>query len=424
MPQTPTAPRPRSRGVPGAGVSPDTSPARARRGVTTIPLPALPAGPVLRSALAPAGVYLLVRAVGTALLVLLTGANGEHLGDRLGSWDGHWFLGIAQGGYGGVPRGLVDAEGVRSAATPLAFFPGYPALVATTRFLTGLPMLAAAVVVTLAAGVVAAYAVARIGRAVPGGSARAGLVLVALFGAAPMSVVLSMAYSEALFCACAAWTLVFVLERRWAAAGLGCLAAGLVRPTAAALLIVVLVSAGAALHRRDDGGRPWAAVAIAPLGLLGYLAWVGARTGSPTGWFAVQSRGWGSRFDGGASTLHFAGTVLASAPSLLEVGTVVALVVAVVLLGVCLRDAAAGTLPWPLFCYGLLVVAMDVGSAGVMASKARLLLPAFTLVVPVAVGLARLAGRHRVAAAGILAGVVLASAWFGAYAVAIWPAAI
>jgi hypothetical protein len=66
---------------------------------------------------------------------------------------------------------------------------------------------------------------------------------------------------------------------------------------------------------------------------------------------------------------------------------------------------------------------MGLGSDGVMASKARLLLPAFTLLVPLAIGLARVADRRRGIAAGTLAVLVLYSVWFGAYAVAIWPSA-
>ena len=46
------------------------------------------------------------------------------------------------------------------------------------------------------------------GELVPGGSRRTGLLLTALFAATPMSVVLSMAYTEALFCALVAWALV------------------------------------------------------------------------------------------------------------------------------------------------------------------------------------------------------------------------
>jgi hypothetical protein len=371
--------------------------------------------------LAPAGVYLAVRAVGTIVLALLASANRDDFGNVLGAWDGHWFLGIAQGGYGGVPIGLTDAFGVRTAETPLAFFPGYPAVVAVVRFLTGLPLLGAAVVTTLAAGVAASYALVRIGEVIPGGSRRAGLLFAALFAAAPLGVVLSMAYSEALFCACAAWALLWLLERRWALAGVACLVAGIVRPSAAALVLVVVGTALVALHRRADGARPWAAVLLAPLGLLGYLGWVALATGSLTGWFDLQSRGWGSRFDGGGATAAFIGSVLTSGRSVLEVGTVLVLAGAVALLVLAVRDAAMGALPWPLVAYAAAALAMDLGSDGLMASKARLLLPAFTLLVPVALALA---ARRRGGALGVVVTVVLVTSWFGAYAVTIWPSAI
>jgi len=56
-------------------------------------------------------------------------------------------------------------------------------------------------------------------------------VLAALFAASPMAVVLSMTYSEALFCAFAVWSLAFLLDRRWLWAGVCCALSGLVRPT-------------------------------------------------------------------------------------------------------------------------------------------------------------------------------------------------
>ena len=101
-------------------------------------------------------------------------------------------------------------------------------------------------------------------RLVPGGSRRAGLLLVALFAAAPMGVVLSMAYTEALFCALAVWALVGVLRGQWLLAGLCSAAAGLVRPTGSALALAVGLAAlvavvaaarrRAALARRAAGG--------------------------------------------------------------------------------------------------------------------------------------------------------------------------
>jgi hypothetical protein len=87
---------------------------------------------------APALVFLGVRAVGLLVLSWLTEVNGGRLLTRLSVWDGQWLLGIARGGYTGVPNGLVDAFGNRDPTTALAFFPGYPATVAVLRFITGM----------------------------------------------------------------------------------------------------------------------------------------------------------------------------------------------------------------------------------------------------------------------------------------------
>lgn len=367
--------------------------------------------------LAPAVLYLAVRELGLLVLRLMAARWDKDVTRALTSWDGQWFLGIAEGGYGDVPAHLVDAFGRRSAETPLAFFPGYPALVRWVAGLPGVQPVGAALAVSLVSGVVCAYGLARLGRAVTGGSRRAGLVLVVLFAASPMAVALSMTYSEATFCALAAWSLVGVVERRWLLAGLCCAGAGLVRPTAAALVLAVCAAAAVAVWRRRDGWRPWVGGLVAPLGLLGYLGYVAVRTGRWDGWFAVQQRGWDSRFDGGAATWKFALLILGEPRSVLELATVWFLVAALALVVVSLVRG----LEWPLVGYGAGVLVMDLGSNGLMNSKARLLLPAFTLLVPVALALAR---RRTGTVVAVLVGVAVFSAWFGAYAITAWRYAI
>jgi hypothetical protein len=364
---------------------------------------------------APGVVYLAVRAVGLFILAWMT--SNAHLSMRsvLTSWDGQWYLGIARGGYGGVPAGLTDSFGRRTPDTPLAFFPGYPTLVRWVGYLPGVDLVAAGFTVSLVCGLVAAYGLARLGGRV-GGRPEAGLVLVGLFAAAPMAVALSMTYSEALFCALAVWSLVGLLERKWLLAGACALGTGLVRPTAAALVVTVVMAAIVAIVRRRDGLRPWLGLVLAPVGLLAYLGFVAVRTGSPTGWFTLQQQGWNSAFDGGVATVRFGAEVLASGRTVYEVVTVAVLLAAAVLVVVGIRR-----MPWPLWLYGVLVLAMDAGANGLMNSKARLLLPAFTLLLPPAIGLAR---RRPGTAVAVVAGAALASGWFGAYALTDWLYAI
>lgn len=378
----------------------------------------------------PALVYLVVRHIGVLILVLLAGPNNTTAHRSLTAWDGQWYLGIATGGYTNAPDWLLDAHGERTMQTPLAFFPGYPTL---TGWLADLPWLSvdtAAFVVSILAGIAAAYALVHIGMLIRGGSRGVGLILVALFAASPMGVVLSMTYSEALFCALAAWSLVFVLRRQWVWAGMLCAFAGLVRPTGLALVLAVGAAAFAcAVEVRRRGGlrpalRPLAGLLLAPVGLVGYLWWAGAqiRPGQGVlaqlgGWSELQRQGWNSAFDGGAATLRFTGEAIARSESVHEVGTVMVLLAAVTLVVV----GFVRRVEWPLMVYGLGVLVMDLGSNGLMNSKARLLLPAFTLLIPVALGLAK---RKPATTLVVLAAVAVVSGWFGAHALVTWPYAI
>jgi hypothetical protein len=371
----------------------------------------------LADALAPAVVHLAVRAVGVAVLGLMARVHDTPLVTELRSWDGVWMLSIARYGYDGVPVTLVDALGRHTADTAYAFFPGYPAAIAAVGLLTGGNLVVAALLVTNVAGVAAAYGLVRLAEVVPGGSRRAGLLLVALFAAAPMGVVLSMAYTEALFCALAVWALVGVLRGQWLLAGLCSAAAGLVRPTGSALALAVGLAAVVAVVQRRDGVRPWLGGLLAVSGLLGYLGYVGWRTGTPTGWFDIQRTGWNSRFNGGASLVRFVGQAVLTGHEAYDLAVLLALTGSIVLLVVAVRMR----LPWPLLVYTAAVLIIVWASDGQIHSRVRLLAPAFPLLLPVALGLAR---RRTGTAIAVVVAAALASAWFGGYALTIWRYAI
>ncbi|MCI2422025.1 glycosyltransferase family 39 protein [Saccharopolyspora sp. K220] len=367
-------------------------------------------------AFGPAVVYLAIRLVGLLVLAWLSAANDEALVDNLRAWDGQWYLEIAEHGYGGVNPDMVDGFGHRYPETPLAFFPGYPLLITAFSWIPGVSTTGGAITASLACGVAAAYGLARLGRRV-GGSDGVGLLLVVLFAAAPMSVVLSMAYSEAMFCALSIWALIGVIERNWPLAGLCCAAAGLVRPTAAALLGVVGLAALIAIVQRRDTWRPWLALVLAPAGMLLYIGWVGWQTSNPTGYFSLQQRGWSSAFDGGVATGKFMIESLTSDKSVLETFTVWIVLAALVLLVLCFRLR----MPWPLMVFAAAVLVLDLGSDGLMYSKVRLMLPAFPLLIPVAIGLSRRRTTTAVTTAVLL---VFFGSWFGAYSLTAWDYAI
>ncbi|NNG38145.1 hypothetical protein HJ588_02510 [Flexivirga sp. ID2601S] len=372
--------------------------------------------------LAGIGVFVPIRAIGLFWLAYVGHRQNKDVRDMLSAWDGEWMLALAQHGYDGVPQRLVDAHGMHSADTAYAFFPGYPMLVRAVAVLPGVSVYAAAILTSVVAGAVATVAAYRIGewcmlRARPddaGMARRVGLLAAVLFAAAPMSIVLTMAYTEALYCALAGWALVMVLEKRWIAAGLLTIAAGLTRTTVVALIAVVVLAA--LLHWRD-GWRPWAGIVLAPLGWLAWLVVVAVHAGSPLAWFRIQSDGWDTGFDAGQATWHYLRETLATNNSAGDVFTAWVILATLVLVVL----AFVTRLPWQVSVYGALVVATVLLTDGLMNSRVRLLLPAYVLLVPVAIGLAH---RSRTTQVTVGVAATAVSAWFGAYMLGVYPYAI
>src|SRR6185369_14317459 len=163
----------------------------------------------------------------------------------------------------------------------------------------------AAIAVSWLASIAAAVALHLLGTSLYG--KRAGWALVALCCSAPVSVVLSMAYSEGLFLALVAGMLAAAHRRVWWAAGLLGLGAALTRPTGAAAAIALAVAVLLELRRPQATKKVRAVVAalVALAAVPAFLGWVALRVGDPSAWFKIQTAGWGTSFDYGASTLKF-----------------------------------------------------------------------------------------------------------------------
>jgi hypothetical protein len=327
----------------------------------------------------------------------------------------HGLLGIAGGGYDPlVPEAATGHPGLSN----IAFLPLYPLLVRGLSVAAGISIVAAGLTVTALGGLAAAAGLDRLGRKLAGGR-KAGLVLVVLWAAWPHAIVLSMAYSEALFVALAVWSLVSLLERRWLTAGLLCMLAGATRPFGVGLAVAVALAAAVAVvhalleQRPRDAVRPLIAAALAPLGLLGYWGWLWWRTGRPDAWLYVQSEQWGSRFDGGAHTLDVLRTVATQPVTLVLLVVMLAVVTGVVLTLALAADRA----PLPVVAYTVLAVALVVGDAGYDHVKARFLLAAFPLLLVPARALASL---RLPPLAVVLAGLIAVSSWYNAYVLVLW----
>ncbi len=360
-------------------------------------------------ALTPALVYLAGRLTSLMIVRWIADARDKDFMDALGSWDGRHLISIAEFGYHLSGQADVDSSP--------AFFPGMPKLMSLVAALTGLQIRTAGLLISAVAGVVAAYGLVRLTEYVPGFDRFGSLLLVAVFSMAPMSIVLSMTYTEALFCALAVWSLVFLLDERWLLAGGLSIGAGLVRPTGLALASVIGIAALVVIIQRRASWQTWVGAALAPLGFVLYVGWVALQLGNLTAWFDLQRQGWHSEFDWGAGTTRFFIRTLKDAPALLDVANVSLMILAVILLLLSWLQKQ----PWQLVIYSALIVIQVLGSDGVMNSKGRLLIPAFTLLIPVALFLSR---EKRVTAVVATVVLGLASCWYSAYALIIYGFAI
>ncbi|MFD3536037.1 hypothetical protein [Streptomyces sp. NPDC058664] len=344
------------------------------------------------------GGYALTRLIGLAVLAIAAAATGEDGLHRLkGRWDSVWYVRIAEHGYGyevTLPNGDVHSD--------LAFFPLFPALERGLSAVLPVDAATAGLLVSWTAGLAAALGVYRCGA--HAFRPAVGVVLAVLWGVYPTAFVQSMAYTETLFTALAAWSLYAVLRGRWILAGVLCAVAGLTRPTAAALIAALGITALVMLVRdRRLPPRTVAGVLIAPLGWLGYVVYVGVREGGPTAYFDVQAA-WGNAIDGGVALGRF----VLGLPWPAALGLCAALALLGWLVALCVRQRQ----PLPLLAYTIGVVFVSLVGAAYFGSRPRLMMPAFGLLLPPAVALARLRTR---AVVPVLAGLAPASAAYGAF---------
>ncbi|MER7835990.1 mannosyltransferase family protein [Streptomyces sp. NPDC096040] len=425
-----------------------------------------PGGPALRRA-APALLgYVGVRALGLLALAVWSGARGKSAYTLLTArWDSLWYTRVAELGYGyevRLPNGDVHSN--------LAFFPLLPWLERVLHALTPLSYAGAGLTVSLLASLAAAWGIFAVADLVYG--PRVGSCAVLLWAVLPVGIVQSMAYSESLFTALAAWSLYAVLTGRWVTAGVLAALAGLTRPVGLAVVVAVW-TAGVVSFVRDrsggvrdrsenhahgawDDGRapepstaartrrvprttgaphtagaphttrtprttssapasgapPWRRVLgmlLAPVGAAAYVLWVGHRTGKgPLGYLDVQA-GWRNGFDGGYAFAHFVADKFTSFPSALAgVGLIAGVGLLLWLYVIGIRQRQ----PLPLLVYTGVVVALALCASSYFGSKPRLLMPAFPVLLPLARALARPRTSRSVLVTAVVA---VASAVYGAF---------
>ncbi len=161
------------------------------------------------------------------------------------------------------------------------------------------------------------------------------------------------------------------------------------------------------------------ATVIAPLGALGFLAWVGHALGRWDGFSFMEERGWGSN----PSLRGVWHQIVNEATHPLPLGykvpvyvLAVSLLCVLALTVMCYRQGPTRGLPVAAFAWISVALALFIGPTYFHA-EARFLMPDFPLLLPPAAFLAR---RNRYAAAAVLIACAGLSAWYGGYLLTIW----
>jgi hypothetical protein len=193
--------------------------------------------------------------------------DSPSLPSLLTSWDGQYYLRIAEQGY---PARLADRPDL------FAFFPGYPMLVRLVDPVLPGSVAGASLILAFVLGALATLAVWLMARDVVGpASANVSVLLLVFF---PTGTVLSMAYAEGLLVLAAALTLWAIRRELWWLAGGAALVAGTARMSGAVVVGVCGLAALVSIWRCRTW-KPVPAVALPAIGIVSFMWFEYSRTG-------------------------------------------------------------------------------------------------------------------------------------------------
>lgn len=334
------------------------------------------------------------------LVVVMLDIYGYPPSNSLGTWDASWYERIARDGYAPV-----TGSGVSGPLNHLAFLPGVPFSARWLAAISPLGVLEAGVVISMLTAAVGGVVVWRMAEPLVGTErATAGLALLFL---APSAYVFSMFYTEGPMLLCVALLFWWLHRRQWLLVALAALAAGCIRPNAF-LLVVPLAIVLVRDHRAGiRSWTPYLALVAAPAAFVGWIAYAAHRTGEWNGYFHQQDEGWGSRIDGGITTLRTIGRVLAfSAERGNEVTNVLGIALGVIALWCAWKVRLPAEWRWWAVANVVLVVMSAQQISGM-----RYLLPVFPLFVGAAAATPRAYRPLLVGASGAMMAMFAVMSW-------------
>ena len=318
------------------------------------------------------GAFIAIRLLSIVSVALIADSKSADFRRIFFRWDAQWYRRIAQDGYGYV---ATAADGRQ--LSDYAFFPLYPHLESLVHNLTSLSYINSGVAVSALSSILAALGIYCVVEKIT--STRIAFLTVILWASLPVALVQTLAYSESLFTALAAWALYFTLRRQYLAAALLASLAGATRPVGIAVGLAVALTIFLHHRRRKFDSQSIAAIVIAPLGWLAYIYWVGRQVGEWNGYFSIAD-GWGNGFDGGRAFSRWIANFFKDGDFIAGAS----LLLAIFSLAFVLWKLKAIKVPLVVLLYTTALALFAFVTSGYFGSKPRYLLPAFPLLIPIA----------------------------------------
>lgn len=292
-------------------------------------------------------------------------------------WDAGWNSVIASQGY----VEMTDMGSGIERFMPLAFFPVVPKCVQFLHHLTGLPIAQSGLFFCTFCGLLGIVVLWRLIQRRYSEEVASDSILLLLVS--PFAFVLSMFYTEGPTLLAVALCFTALDRKRWFWAGAAALLVGSMRPSGFLIVVPCLVAA-IMEFRSSRSVKPFVAPLLAPLGFLAWLAYVWHRTGEVTGYFQIQSKGWGASFDWGRAT--FEAIIDLITHQWKTPNTVISPLLLLILGGLGLFFAFRRHLDKVWLSYAIAVVALTATNSR-QASGGRFLLLAFPLFVAFALSI-------------------------------------
>lgn len=344
-------------------------------------------GPILAITL-----YLAIRLLGIIELWIMSQLRHRNFFTIFARWDAQWYQSIASHGYG---YQVVLGKRILSNE---AFFPLFPFAEKLVHLITTLDYINSGILVSWLCGI---WAAAMIYLVVEKLARKEIAVLsVLLWSMYPISYVDTLAYSETLFTALVA-TGLYCAQKSWLKLSALCaLLAGLTRPTGLALAAAIALPVIHELITEPKSRRSFSryfAVVISGVGWLAYVLYLALKNHDLFSYMKIQ-RNFGNGLDGGK---HFALWLM---DFLLSKNWYIGLLIICGCIGlICLLGqlfkvihTSQSSLNAQILIFTTTIVILAFVTSGYFGSKPRYLLPAFPLMIPIALMIQRLKRGYQI----------------------------